>query len=74
MSQRQTQPNIIVLSSVITACGKASRWEKALDLLEEMPQRGLQPDVIMYNALIKASLEGYYVKICIFLSLISIYG
>jgi pentatricopeptide repeat protein len=41
-------------SSVITACGKAREWTRAVDLLDTMQQDGLKPTVICYNAAVAA--------------------
>ncbi|CAE8596114.1 unnamed protein product [Polarella glacialis] len=46
MPQMMIQPNEISCSAAITACGKGS----ALGLLNEMPARGLTPNVVSYNA------------------------
>ena len=43
-------PDVISFNTAIGACGKAGRWCEALELLEEMPKRGLEPDAISYNA------------------------
>ena len=46
--------NVITYSAAISACEKATQAQKALELLEEMRQKGLEPDVITYNAAISA--------------------
>lgn len=45
-------------SKMISACGKRREWTGALDLLHKMMQRGLQPDVISFNATISACGKG----------------
>ena len=36
------------------ACGDGGQWEKALELLREMPAAGVEPDVVCYNSAITA--------------------
>jgi len=38
--------------------GKTDDWEQALDLLDEMRQRGIAPNVITYNSAITAAGKG----------------
>jgi pentatricopeptide repeat domain-containing protein 1 len=33
-------------NSAIDACSKGGQWQKAIELLHEMQQRGLQPNVM----------------------------
>ncbi|CAE6909993.1 unnamed protein product [Symbiodinium sp. CCMP2592] len=41
-------------SAGISACEKGGQWQKALDLLAEMPESGVTPNIISYNAAISA--------------------
>jgi pentatricopeptide repeat protein len=51
-------PDIFVYSAAISACGKGSQAQPALDLLGEMKAAGLKPNVIAYNAAISACGNG----------------
>ena len=44
----------------ISACKKCGQWEKALQLLDEMQQRRLEPDVISFNAAISACEKSFH--------------
>eukprot|EP00617_Octactis_speculum_P016046 CAMPEP_0185758558 /NCGR_PEP_ID=MMETSP1174-20130828/17235_1 /TAXON_ID=35687 /ORGANISM="Dictyocha speculum, Strain CCMP1381" /LENGTH=51 /DNA_ID=CAMNT_0028438473 /DNA_START=1 /DNA_END=152 /DNA_ORIENTATION=- len=50
MRQSGVQPNVISFGVAISACGNAGKWEKALELLQEMRQSGVQPNVISFSA------------------------
>lgn len=47
-------PNVISYNAAISACGKAGKWEQAINLLLEMKKVGVPPDVISYNTAISA--------------------
>jgi pentatricopeptide repeat protein len=49
------RPNTIVYSSAIAACGSAGEWRRALQLLDEMVEVGIQPNTITYNAALQVS-------------------
>ena len=57
-------------SAGMSACEKGGLWQRALELLEGMPQRALTPNVISYNAAILVhailhepfSLKPYWLK------------
>ena len=52
-------PDVISLSSTISACGRSSQWQLALLLLAEMPRRhNIAPNVISYSAAISACEKG----------------
>lgn len=44
-------------NSVITACGRAGEWQRALSVLRQMYSYGAVPDVITYNAALAACAE-----------------
>ena len=47
----------------ISACKKGRQWEKALQLLDEMQQRRLEPDVVSYITAISArEMNGQWEK------------
>merc|ERR1712146_544288 len=52
------RPDTITYSSLITACGKGGKTEKALDLFNEMQQAGERPNTITYSSLITACANG----------------
>lgn len=43
------QSPLVISSSAIKACGKEGRWEEALELLEEMEEDGIKPNLITYT-------------------------
>ena len=45
---------VISYSSVISACEKCAEWERALEFLNEMGEKGIQPDVYSYSSAIAA--------------------
>ena len=47
-------PCFITYSAATGACHKAKQWVKALELLVEMWQYGLEPNVVIYNTAISA--------------------
>lgn len=53
-AMERVEPNVIVFSAAISACGNAGQVVKARELFEEMKQRGLSPNLITYHALISA--------------------
>ena len=53
---------VITYNARIMECARCGKVETALELLEEMQQRGLAPDVITYIALISACIDGHKVK------------
>ena len=55
MRQQGLQPNVITYNSLISACGKSGKAERALQFFAKMQQQGLRPNVITYNAVIIAS-------------------
>lgn len=52
-------PNVQSYNSIISACGKAGQWEKAVDLLREMQTKdGLAPNAMTYNSAMIACGDG----------------
>ena len=49
---------VISYNSTISACGRGRQWEKALDLLQEMMDHGIKPNVVSYNSAISACKKG----------------
>jgi pentatricopeptide repeat domain-containing protein 1 len=45
-------------NAAISACEKARNWKRALSLLEEAQQKGINPTAITYNAAISACAKG----------------
>eukprot|EP00622_Pseudochattonella_farcimen_P001389 FR736071.1.p1 GENE.FR736071.1~~FR736071.1.p1 ORF type:complete len:180 (+),score=12.88 FR736071.1:2-541(+) len=54
MTRRGIEPNVITYNAAISACEKGVKWERALDLLDEMTRRGIAPNVISYSAVLEA--------------------
>jgi pentatricopeptide repeat protein len=46
MQQQGIRCNLVTYNNFIDACSKSGQWQKALELLEEMQQEGVAPDVI----------------------------
>lgn len=46
--------NAPICNSGISALGRCGQWQLAVSLLDSMPERGVQPTVISYNAAISA--------------------
>jgi len=46
-------PNLITYNAAISACEKGRQPQQALKLLQEMHLRGLEPDLITCNALVR---------------------
>jgi pentatricopeptide repeat protein len=47
-------PNEIAYSIAITACGNGGQWQKAMDLLQTMKDKGMNINLITYNSAITA--------------------
>jgi pentatricopeptide repeat protein len=48
------KPNVISYNAAIDACGKGGQWQKAIELLHEMPQQGLVANLISYSSAVDA--------------------
>ena len=46
-------------SAAISACEKGQLWKKALGILDDMIDRGVQPEAITFNAAISACEKGH---------------
>lgn len=44
------QVDVVSCNAAITACGKASQWQNAMQLLSHMSSGSMAPDVITYSA------------------------
>jgi len=49
------KPDDLTFNTLIDACGKAGKLDKAFEMYNEMLERGLQPCPVTFNALIDAS-------------------
>ena len=47
MIPRGIEPDVIIYNAAINASVKGMRWKKALDLLQEMPDSGIQPNDLL---------------------------
>lgn len=47
-------PDVYSMNGAISACGRAGKWQQALDLIGQMEEEGsgLAPDVFSYNGAI----------------------
>ena len=57
----EIEPNSFIYNAMISACEKArggAEWQCAIELLDEMTERGIEPDVISYSAAISACEKG----------------
>lgn len=55
MQEHRVEPNVTTYSSVINAYANKGHWAGAEDVLHRMEVKGLEPDVITYNSLLKVS-------------------
>jgi len=53
-ARRQNQQPQILFNTYVALLGKARRWERARETLEEMKVAGPQPDVVTYTSLVAA--------------------
>ena len=44
------EPDLVDYSAAVTTWSRVRVWQRAPELLEEARRRGLEPNVIMYNA------------------------
>jgi pentatricopeptide repeat protein len=58
MLQNGLIPDVKSYTAAIDACSKGGQWQKAVELLHEMPQHRLKADVTCYNATIDACSKG----------------
>ena len=58
MHQRGVVSNVVNYNTAISACGKCSQLEKALEIFGLMQERGAVPDVVTYNTSITACEKG----------------
>lgn len=47
-------PDVVLWSSVLSACGKVDAWPMALEIMSEASKKELQRDVTFYNIAMKA--------------------
>ena len=65
------RPTAISINTIVSACEKVSEWKTALGLLAELPEMGLLPDIISYNAAIGACSENWKQAVALFQNLLS---
>lgn len=46
------EPNLLSFNSVVDALAHTGRWKEAMEVMNTLYRRGLQPDVITYTGLI----------------------
>ncbi|OLP89563.1 Pentatricopeptide repeat-containing protein [Symbiodinium microadriaticum] len=51
---RHVLPDLVMLSSIMCACGVSYQWARTLQLLAELPRRSLRPDIVAYGVVIDA--------------------
>lgn len=56
MIEHRVEPNVTTYSSVINAYANKGHWAGAEDVLRRMDAKGLEPDVITFNSLLKVLL------------------
>ena len=49
---------MITYNAAISACGKGQQWQQALELFDEMVQKGWEPNMITYSVTISACGKG----------------
>ena len=54
MREAKLKPNELTYASLINRCKKEYDAEKALELFNEMKSANIEPDVVVYNALLGA--------------------
>ncbi|CAE7468061.1 unnamed protein product, partial [Symbiodinium sp. CCMP2456] len=50
--------NVISFSTLVTACGDADEWRRALRLFSQVPQSRLQSNLVIFNAAAAAAASG----------------
>ena len=58
MRKQNVVPDVITYNTLISACEKGKKTERALEIFDNMQQQGIVPDLITYNALISACEKG----------------
>ena len=57
-TQNWIEPDAHVFTATLSACSNGGQWQIALDLLDEMRKRGLQPTVATQSAALSACAKG----------------
>ena len=52
MQVRGCPPDVVTYTALISACGRAGEWQRALAAFGNMAYQGCRPDAIVYNAII----------------------
>ena len=52
MQARGCPPDVVTYTALISACGRAGEWQRALAAFGSMAYQGCRPDAIVYNAII----------------------
>jgi len=58
----ETNHMVIALTKQVGQAGRAHDWRKAISILREIESRGLEPNVITYNAVLKVLRETHRVR------------
>ncbi|CAE7821395.1 unnamed protein product [Symbiodinium sp. CCMP2592] len=58
LMEEQVLRNVISFSTLVTACGDADEWWRALRLFSQVPQSRLQSNLVIFNAAATAAASG----------------
>lgn len=61
----RTRPNLNAWRSAMLACARLRDWQRALRMLAEMQERGVQPDDFVYNVVLSACEAGGALRIAL---------
>merc|ERR1719414_20293 len=56
-AQAHAHPTVLTYNATLSACGKGTQWQRAIQLMDEFP-RGIQTDEVTYNTVIDACGKG----------------
>ncbi len=52
------KPNLVAQNAALSACEKAKQWQRALILLEQLPEKGLTADDVSAYVMSKGVVQG----------------